>query len=189
MKKTYRFTLPQNKEVESTNIRVENCEVFVDVEFKEKFKPKDGDFLFVEGGVFIYNGKQTDESFGAYIGTTRDNKIVQSLTEDKWSLKIGVRYATDKEKSDFLSMVENVFGKRWNLEKKCLENVRWRAVALGEYYSIQPDFTIHRFIESFSIEDFKRYASGNYFRDEKYAKEIADKIREILGDLKPDKEE
>lgn len=31
MKKTYRFTLPQNKEVESTNIRIENCEVFVDV--------------------------------------------------------------------------------------------------------------------------------------------------------------
>lgn len=180
MKKTYRFTLPQNKEVESTNIRVENCEVFVDVEFKEKFKPKDGDFLFVEGGVFIYNGKQTDESFGAYIGTTRDNKIVQSLTEDKWSLKIGVRYATDKEKSDFLSMVENVFGKRWNLEKKCLENVRWRAGALGEYYSIQSDFSIHQFIESFSIDDFNRYADGNYFRTLESAKKVADQIKEIF---------
>ena len=47
MKKTYKFMIPQNKEVESTKVRVENGEMFVDVEFKERLDPKDGSYFAV----------------------------------------------------------------------------------------------------------------------------------------------
>lgn len=54
MKKTYKNQLLKGMEVESTNVRVENGEVVVDVELKEKFHPKDGDFLVDnDGDVFI----------------------------------------------------------------------------------------------------------------------------------------
>lgn len=59
MKKIYKNQLPKNMEVSSTNVRVENGEVIVDVEFKEKFEPKDGDFLTSsKGEIFIYSDKQ-----------------------------------------------------------------------------------------------------------------------------------
>lgn len=40
MKKIYKNDLPKGTEVESTNIKVENGQIFVEVEFKEKFHPK-----------------------------------------------------------------------------------------------------------------------------------------------------
>lgn len=48
MKKTYKFELPQNKELKSANTRVEDGKLFVDVEFQEKFDPKDGDFIYCD---------------------------------------------------------------------------------------------------------------------------------------------
>lgn len=49
MKKTYKYQLPQNKEVKGTNVRVENGEILVDVEFEEQFEPKDGEqYWFIE---------------------------------------------------------------------------------------------------------------------------------------------
>lgn len=56
MKKTYKFELPQNKELKSANTRVEDGKLFVDVEFQEKFDPKDGDFLYCENVEFLFAG-------------------------------------------------------------------------------------------------------------------------------------
>lgn len=41
MEKTYKFTLPKDKEVESTNVRIEDGKLFVDVKFQEKSETKE----------------------------------------------------------------------------------------------------------------------------------------------------
>lgn len=76
MGKTCEFILPQNKEVQNTKVRVENGEVFVDVEFKEKFDPKDGDFLYCENcGVFICRSNSPYEgTLRAYVGINSRGK-------------------------------------------------------------------------------------------------------------------
>lgn len=125
MKKNYKFTLPQNKEVKSTNVRVENGEVVIDVEFKEKFDPKDGDFLILKDSIFIYNPNNNTILNGYYAGVSNDGSITISneiccgfgLRGEK------MRYATQEEKSDFLARLEKECGKKWNEERKCLEDI------------------------------------------------------------------
>lgn len=77
MKKTYKYILPKNMKVEGTNARVENGELIVEVEFKERFEPKDGNFLSTKDGrVFIYNNKYTSVQYGAYCGIDIYNDII-----------------------------------------------------------------------------------------------------------------
>lgn len=124
MGKTYKFILPQNKEVQSTKVRVENGEVFVDVEFKEKFDPKDGDFLYVnECGVFIYKHYVNADDCDAYCGVTYKGRINLGNYTPCWCSKNTCRYATPEEKAAFLERLEKECNKRWNAEKKCLEDV------------------------------------------------------------------
>ena len=111
MEKTYRFTLPQNKEVENTNVRVENGKVLVDVEFKERFEPKDGDFLAdYHNDVFIYNGCKDDKvgTFGCYIAERRYRGIVthDCCFRNHWQQIRLCRFATPEEKAAFLERLE-----------------------------------------------------------------------------------
>lgn len=282
MKKTYKFELPQNKELKSANTRVEDGKLFVDVEFQEKFDPKDGDFLYCEKcGVFICRSNSPYEgTLRAYVGIGSRGQIVEQpelfVSETYWCWINHCRYATPEEKSAFLERLEKECHKKWNPEKKCLEDIyipkfgdivhlelkdndlyaskgtiisiypnkemttdlngffdifnlghygeiinkvganvksirlaseleknklfnklaevgkrwneetkqlediRWRAGQLCEYYSIDFNYTIKRYVESFSIEDFKRYTNGNYFRTPEAAQKVADQIKDIF---------
>lgn len=123
MKRTYVNRLPKGDEVKNTNVIIENGELIVEVEFKEKFEPKDGDFLASDNDVFIYNGKQTEESYGAYLGVLGNGKIDKALTNDSWTDKASCRYATELEKKAFLLRLEKEYGKKWNAKRKCLEDI------------------------------------------------------------------
>lgn len=121
MKKTYKFNLPQSKEVEKTNIRVENGQILVDVELKDKFEPKDGDFCISETGlIFIYK-KSCYESAQSYIGIDSYRQI--SLVSCYYNIKKNSRYATEAEKSAFLERLEKEYQKKWNAETKELEDI------------------------------------------------------------------
>lgn len=130
MKKIYRNRLPKDKEVKNTNVRVENGEVVVEVELKDKFEPKDGDFLAIDGGIFIYNPNSEAIHIGLngyYAGMCSSKNIyIYKNGEDDGFGSIyneGLRYATPEEKSAFLERLEKVYGKKWNAEKKCLEDI------------------------------------------------------------------
>lgn len=277
MKKTYKFELPQNKEVEISNTRVEDGKLFVEVEFKERFEPKDGDFLVGNTGIFICKIGEKDNQIYAYAGVD-NGKVCVNVEGIIWNLRSNCRYATTEEKAAFLERLEKGFHKKWNPEKKCLEDIyipkfgdivridypdnnehkrqyvisifpdkevpntsvnyffdickidmdgnlffegeacynygyvspasesekqelfkkleklgirwnsetkkfediRWRAGQLCEYYSIDFNYTIKRYVESFSIEDFKRYTNGNYFRTPEAAQKVADQIKDIF---------
>ena len=125
MEKTYKFELPQNREVESTNVRIEDGKVFVNVKFKERFQPEDGDFLVSsDGKVFIYREERAIDKlvYGCYCGVDRLD-IIHTELSNNWTQKAGCRFATSAEKGVFLAQLEKECNKRWNAEKKCLEYI------------------------------------------------------------------
>lgn len=170
-------------------MRVENGEILVDVEFKEKFEPKDGDFLCAEGcGVFIYNGKQGTLSgrrtLGAYLGVDCRGAISESQTENKWAFMDKCRYATEQEKSDFLERLEKERHKRWNAETKFLEDIRWKPKEGEDYWFIDYDGGLIGKTFENTPYDRIRIAANNCFKTEETARPYADKIKEILKNSK-----
>lgn len=72
MKKVYKNRLPKNTEVLNVNTKVVNGEVVVTIELKDRFQPKDGDFLIdADGDIFIYSDAKTQNSnfYSCYCGT------------------------------------------------------------------------------------------------------------------------
>lgn len=126
MKKIYKNRLPKGMEVVSTNVRVEDGNVFVDIELKEKFEPKDGDFVVTNNGcIFIYNSNYSglckENSSGFYVGVDAFGDIV---INDGGVFSRPERLATEQEKSTFLKRIEKELNKKWNPETKKLEDFK-----------------------------------------------------------------
>lgn len=186
MKKTYKNQLPKNMEVQNTNVRIENGQMFVEVEFKERFEPKDGDFLSTKDGrAFIYNNKYTSVQYGAYCGIDIYNDIIISdCNLPGWTGKEDCRYATPEEKASFLERLEKECHKRWNAETKQLEDIRWRAKKREEYYTVNGLLdVVGEFAGACPHEDVL-HERGNYFRTPEAAKKVADQIKEIFKNSK-----
>lgn len=185
MKKTYKNQLPKNMEVQNTNVRIENGELVVEVEFKERFEPKDGDFLVsLPTHVFIHNGLKGERTIGAYIGTMSDGEIRVAETKDSWAATKICRYATPEEKAAFLEQLEKEYGKRWNKETKKLEDIRWRAKAGEGYYTINGALdVVGEFAGACPHEDIL-HERGNYFRSNEAAQKVADQIKDIFKNSK-----
>ena len=78
-------------------------------------------------------------------------------------------------------------GKRWNAEKKCIEDLpRWRAKANETYYFIAIDVEVMDDIEDGGCVDDACYSAGNYFKTREAAERVAKQIREIFKDSKPE---
>lgn len=148
-------------EVKDAKLSIENGEVVVDIEFKEKFVPNDGDFVVDDDGdVFIIWEKgNTSWSNGAYVCI---DKVYNEIVTEVWNHSPAVRLATENEKSDFLNILENEFHKTWNAEKKCLENAKWKPKNSGE------------------CSDKFRIKIGNCFKTSEDAKPYADMFVNIL---------
>lgn len=127
MKKTYVNKLPKGIEVETTEVQVKNGELTVSVYFKNSFNPKDGDFLVsAMGNVFIYSDKDAVDSntYSSYCGTySGKNGSVSIIFSNNWTNKEGCKFATPTEKSSFLERLKKEYNKKWNPEKKCLEDI------------------------------------------------------------------
>lgn len=90
MKKIYINRLPKDMEVENTSVRVENGDIIVEVECKEKFQPKDGDFLVSRYGyTFIYSERPAkDEStYSSYCGDYRICGGISIGFSNNWTKK------------------------------------------------------------------------------------------------------
>lgn len=207
MKRTYVNRLPKNEEVKNTNVRIENGELVVEVEFEDKFEPKDGDFCVTENGcIFIYNSNyklRSDYILGYYVGIDCYNDITIN-EDDRFGFPNEVRCATQQEKTVFLERLEKECHKRWNSEKKCLEDVRWRAEVGETFYHIDGNFCINSMVRcefhSFSkmydsleeqLEDermsnieYMLWEKGNYFKNREAAQKVADQIKEIFKNSK-----
>lgn len=185
MKRTYINRLPKNVEVKNTNVRIENGKLIVEVEFEEKFEPKDGGFLVSSyGKVFIYSEKPSRDElvYSSYCAVNRIDDI-ETVFSDNWTKKEGCRFATKQEKSSFLERLEKECHKRWNPETKQLEDIRWRA-NLGETYWYITETCVFDDKELASSDDDIRYKNNNYFRTREAAQKVADQIKEIFKNSK-----
>lgn len=179
MKRTYVNRIPKNKEVKNTNVRIENGELIVEVEFKEKFEPKDGDFCIdYYGNAFILCEEGN-------VGINHGSYALFNRKDGDWffqknNITRAVRYATEEEKTNFLERLVKECHKRWNEETKKLEDIRWRAKMRERYYFVTSACDVATYEESNLGCDNAYYNLGNYFRNVEAAKKVADQIKEIF---------
>ena len=177
MKKTYKYQLPQNKEIKGTNVRVENGEILVDVEFKERFEPQDGDFCVSDKQLVFILKQKINKAAYSYCGINAYGNIELNSC---YSIENG-RYATEQEKADFLERLEKELHKRWNAETKQLEDIRWKPKEGENYWFIDIDGEVAETIfTECSFSDKTCVAANNCFRTEEAAQPYADQIKEIF---------
>lgn len=197
MKKTYKITLPKDAKVYTIDANADDGVLNVTVNLEQKYIPKDGDIVYAqwEGDrsnykwIFIYKKSLTDPykncDVYAYLGIERDRKPVSELhfNESCTSQEL-LRPATEAEKQRLFDALAKE-GKRWNAEKKCIEDLpRWRASKGGLYYIVNYDFTTLQYKDYGERSDMVLHNVGNYFRTSEAAEKVAEQIREIFKNSK-----
>ena len=103
------------------------------------------------------------------------------------TLEIGeIRPATDSEKQQLFDALAEQ-NKRWNAEKKVVEDVRWRAMSGGKYYYLifgNGEYGISEIADIKTCSDNSRYLSGNYFKTEEAARIAGNQMIDILKNSK-----
>ena len=152
---------------------------------EQKYELKDGDFVFFNSGriptIAIFAGTYRDCAIITYAScgmlSNTYEKTISYLVND-------LRPATKREKKILIDQLAEV-NKRWNAEKKCIEDVpRWRATRNERYYyvdgvdyvAIENDFR--------QAHDNERYYEGNYFKTREAAEKVAEQIGEIFKNSK-----
>ena len=165
-----------------------------EVNVEEKFQPKDGDILYrnsLTENIVIYKGTNERGAILSYAGMTTflgiDKVSVFQTPSTGYGLtKDYIRPATEAEKQRLFDALAKK-GKRWNADKKCIEDLpRWRAKANETYYSIGIDVEVIENKEYGGSEDDACYSAGNYFKTREAAERVAKQIREIFKDSKPE---
>lgn len=165
-------------------IRYEKPEVKVE----EKFQPKDGDIIAF--GMVRYNlSVGIFHRFAADDDTHEDYVTLSSngihFNEGCWVTE-NMRPATVADKQRLFNALAKE-GKRWNADKKCIEDLpRWRAKENETYYFIGVDVEVMDDIEYGGCVDDACYSAGNYFKTREAAERVAKQIREIFKDSKPE---
>ena len=192
MKKKYRNKLPKGVRIKQTVTYVENGDLVAEVEFEDVFQPKDGDFLYCNScesfAIFIYKDvERKDDIAGCYCGIQcfRDNNNCYNLYGSVCYAHISnSRYATKAEKDNLLTALEKECNKRWNAEKKCLEDIRWRTEDGDEYFYVGFDYIVRNRIDKRQVSANENYRNNNYFRTFEAAQKVADQIKEIFKNSK-----
>lgn len=185
MKKKYRNKLPKGVRIKQTVTYVENGDLVAEVEFEDVFQPIDGDFLIdTDGDIFIYSDAKTQNSnfYSCYCGT-HHGKIRAAFCYN-WVDKNGCRFATPEEKDAFIIRLEKEYHKRWNAEKKCLEDIRWKPKDGETYFYVNHYGVIIAAKYSGFPDDILRCSVGNCFKRNEAAQKVAEQMKEIFKNSK-----
>ena len=169
-----------------------------------EYIPQDGDivtmpmvsdlanFLKAKKYIAIYKREDIEEEkiYCYYIISQQNNGEICIFNADhivdNGRMISGIRPANEKEKKLLFDKLAEE-GKRWNEEKKCLENVRWRAKD-GEPYSYlligDTDILVTTTTDTRMYKDDERFNSGNYFKTVEAAEKVAEQIRKIFKNSK-----
>lgn len=177
MEKTYKFMVPQNKEVEKANVRIENGEILVDVEFKEIKKPKQGDVLVNGNTILLYNGWQNPHYYFGF-AVLKDNELSLELSTNKLFISTnGWRFAAPEEKSRILRRIKEEHNKCWDEEIGKLRDIRWKPEQGDKYWYIEYFHVDRTIFNKFDGEDIYRVKNENCFKTQEAAQKILDKIK------------
>ena len=197
MKKTYKITLPKGVRVYTIDAKADDGVLNVTVDMEHKYVPKDGDVVYAQWSgdrsgykwIFIYKKTLTNPykrcDVYAYLGIERNGKTVSELHfDDHCTSQELLRPATEAEKQRLFDALAKE-GKRWNAEKKCIEDLpRWRALYQENYYVIGSELNVDCQDEIGHVVDDNRYNAGNYFRTREAAEKVASQIRDIFKNSK-----
>lgn len=189
MERKYVMQLPRGAKVSSTDIKYEDGKIVLTAQLEE-WKPEDGDICYVRSNsgyeaIFIKRDEGCNiTSFYVSLDFYDNNRILNVnpgfVTHN---LEIDVlRPATDKEKKEFFDALAEQ-NKRWNAEKKVVEDMRWRAITGCKYYYLDLDITKYKVESTIDVDtcdDSGRYLSGNYFKTEEAARIAGNQILELL---------
>ena len=191
MEKTYKITLPKGVSVDGIETNVEDGVLSVSVEMvKERYMPKDGDFVtccykdYPRSWVIIYKKTEHDPYDCSYFYLMKNVGINTITFDDYCNAQETLRPATEEERQELLDALAKE-GKRWNAEKKCIEDLpRWRAEAGGVYYVVNEHGDVSRTEEKYASYDKWLHDFGNYFRTREAAEKVVERIREIFKNSK-----
>lgn len=179
MKKTYKITLPKGAKVYTIDAKADDGVLNVTVNMEQKYVPKDGDVVSCKKTIVIYAG--TNETGGIMThAALHEQRLQTEVCEIGWGYTCNYRPATEAEKQRLFDALAK-HGKRWNAEKKCIEDLpRWRAEVGYDYYLVERDLTIRTQKDLHWDIDNSIHNVGNYFRTREAAEKVAEHIREIF---------
>ena len=184
MKKTYKITLPKGANIDTVETNDNNGVLEVTVDFEKKYVPKDGDIVTNSIGVIaIYAGTNVIEGIKTYTALY-EGRLDTDFKLVGWGDISDFYPATKAEKRRLFDALAK-YGKRWNAEKKRIEDLpRWRAKYDFPYYYVSTMCTIEETRELFVDVDSIFYKKGNYFRTREAAEKVAEQIRDIFKNSK-----
>lgn len=184
MKKTYKITLPKGANISTVETNDNNGVLEVTVDMGQKYVPKDGDVVSCKEVIVIYAGTNGNGGIMTY-AALHEQRLQTEVCGIGWGYTCDYRPATEAEKQSLFDALAKQ-GKRWNAEKKCIEDLpRWRASLNGKYLYISPQGEIiEEERECGAFIDEKRYNIGNYFRTREAAEKVAGQIRDIFKNSK-----
>lgn len=183
MKKTYKITLPKDAKVYTIDAKADDGVLNVTVNMEQKYVPKDGDVVSCNGVVAIYAGTNGTGGIKTY-AALHEQRLQTVVCEMGWGYTSDYGSATEAEKRRLFDALAK-YGKRWNAEKKRIEDLpRWRAKYDFPYYYVSTMCTIEETRELFVDVDSIFYKKGNYFRTREAAEKVASQIRDIFKNSK-----
>lgn len=183
MKKTYKIKLPKGANIDTVETNENNGVLEVAVALKKKYAPKDGDVVCCKDIIVIYAGTNERGGIKTY-AALHEQRLQTVVCEKGWGYTSEYRLANEAEKQRLFDALARQ-GKRWNAEKKCIEDLsRWRAKRRRLYYYIVQDRLVLHKEEAREALDNHNYELGNYFRTREAAEKVAEQIRDIFKNSK-----
>ena len=190
MEKTYKITLPKGVSVNEIETNVKDGVLSVSVDMvKVRYMPKDGDFVTCGNGyrlwVIIYKHTEHDPHECSYYYVMKNIGLDNIILHDNYcNAQDTLRPSTDEEKRELLDALAKE-GKRWNAEKKCIEDLpRWRAQEGDSFHYVNEHGMIVEKIDYHYQDETDFYVIGNYFRTREAAEKVASQIRDIFKNSK-----
>ena len=184
MEKTYKITLPKGAKVYTIDAKADDGVLNVTVNLEQKYVPKDGDVVCCMDIIVIYAGTNENGSIRTY-AALHEQRLQTVISERGWGYTENFSPATDTEKQRLFDALAKE-GKRWNAEKKQIEDLpRWRAERAACYFFVNiPKCEVGCIHDYFYAVDNLNYNVGNYFRTREAAEKVAEQIREIFKNSK-----
>lgn len=145
------------------------------------FEPefKDGDITCTKNGIHIF--KNIDGFEHHYYCALYNGEVFYNKTFNTFEAINSLRHATEEEKQQLFDALAKE-GKKWNAEKKCIEDLkpkRWRAEYGGKYWYLDEYFLPYEDTDYDYNIDRNRNKAGNYFQTEQQAKDFAERIKQL----------
>lgn len=176
MKQT--FEIPKG----CTRVTIEQYDNQIITTFEPEVMFNDGDILYAPYGgqarecIFIFKSTHHKNN-NCYAGIVCGFGVFF----DGYDVIGNFRYATKKEKQQLWDALAKV-GKKWNSEKKCIEELKpekWRAEYGGKYWYVDEYFFPYEDTDYDYNIDRVRNKAGNYFQTEQQAKDFAELIKQL----------